>query len=256
MLACDRWVSGTDRQTSAPFASPREGGAGGSALQDEAHCRQGAPGTAQPGLSLWGRGPSGDSEDIPSVLPSMCRGRWHRVSAAVRPPLISVQAGARFPITCCPPGPGPRGGRGGGGQCVGLGLAALTSPGPEAATGVCALLPAPHQPLHPNNNRCTPLPARSLQSLPLPISAVITSDSCRGNARGLFPLQAGAVTLISIFPLGNRADVPVQTCVLFCVRAHRCAFPSWLCTPARLLQPLAEMLLSVRSLMRQHGGVN
>lgn len=117
VLACDRWVSGTDRQTSAPSASPREGGAGGSALQDEAHRRQGAPGTAQPGLSLWGRGPSGDSEDIPSVLPSMCRGRWHRVSAAVRPPLISVQAGARFPITCCPPGPGPRGGRGGGSMC-------------------------------------------------------------------------------------------------------------------------------------------
>lgn len=111
---------------------------------------------------------------------------------------------------------------GGGGQCVGLGLAALTSPGPEAATGVCALLPAPHQPLHPNNNRCTPLPARSLQSLPLPISAVITSDSCRGNARGLFPLQAGAVTLISIFPLGNRADVPVQTCVLLCACASLC----------------------------------
>lgn len=151
-----------------------------------------------------------------------------------------------------PSRPRAKGWAGGGGSMCGTWTCSPHISRPRGSHGC----PAPHQPLHPNNNRCTPLPARSLQSLPLPISAVITSDSCRGNARGLFPLQAGAVTLISIFPLGNRADVPVQTCVLFCVRAHRCAFPSWLCTPARLLQPLAEMLLSVRSLMRQHGGVN
>lgn len=164
MLACDRWVSGTDRQTSAPFASPREGGAGGSALQDEAHRRQGAPGTAQPGLSLWGRGPSGDSEDIPSVLPSMCRGRWHRVSAAVRPPLISVQAGARFPITCCPPGPGPRGGRGGGINVWDLDLQPSHLPAPRQPR-VCALC-SPHP-----TNHCTPTTTVAPHSLHAPCKA-------------------------------------------------------------------------------------
>lgn len=249
MPACSRWVSGTDRQTDRPLPPLQLPGMEvQGALQDGAHHRQGAPGTAQPG----GTGTRWRQRGHPERPPSMCRGRWHRVSAAVRPPLISVQAGARFPVTCCPPGPGPRGGRRGGGVSVwDLDLQ------PSHLTRLCVLR-CPHP-----NHHCTPTTIvprsrlHSLQILPLPISAVITSDCCRGNARGAFPLQAGAVTLIPIFPLGNRADVPVQTCVgFFCVRAHRCAFSSRLCTPVRLLQPFAEMLLSVRSLMSRHGGVN
>lgn len=240
------WDRQANRQTFAPSAAAWNGGAGGST----------GWGSPQAGSSwhstAWGHGD-------PVATARTSRASSVHVPGQVASGVCSCEAASHLcpgwgslSRHLLPSRPRAKGRTEGGGVSVwDLDLQ------PSHLTRLCVLR-CPHP-----NHHCTPTtivprsPLHSLQILPLPIGAVITSDCCRGNARGAFPLQAGAVTLIPIFPLGNRADVPVQTCVgFFCVRAHRCAFSSRLCTPVRLLQPFAEMLLSVRSLMSRHGGVN
>lgn len=216
--AADGYLGQTDRQTDRPLPPLQLPGMEvQGALQDGAHHRQGAPGTAQPG----GTGTRWRQRGHPERPPSMCRGRWHRVSAAVRPPLISVQAGARFPVTCCPPGPGPRGGRRGGvSACGTLTCSPHISHGCACSAARTPTTTAPQQPLCPVP--CYTLPANP----PLAHRCCNYQRLLQGKCPGSVPAAGRSRDPHSNLPFGQQSGCAcADVCGFFlCACASLCIF--------------------------------